>query len=128
MNTFHAINRAIVFYDGTCGLCQRSIRFLSWADKSHKLHFAPLNGETYQLYVGRHPADLSSVLFYANGNLASKSDVIIALGNVLGGIYLSSNLLKGIPRKWRDYCYDLIAKNRHHITCQLLIHDERFLK
>ena len=37
---------AIVFHDGTCGLCRRSITFLAARDRGGRLRFAPLQGET----------------------------------------------------------------------------------
>ncbi|MBM3989194.1 MAG: DUF393 domain-containing protein, partial [Planctomycetes bacterium] len=37
-----------VFYDGTCGLCQRSVRFVLSEDRSTEpLAFAPLGGECF---------------------------------------------------------------------------------
>ena len=120
-------NQFIVFYDGDCGLCQRSIAFLSWADKKHTFFFAPLNGETYKHYLGSTPADLSTLLFFSNGKVLKKSDAIINLGIQLGGIYQILNMLKIIPKKVRDQMYDVVANRRQHITCTILYKDERFL-
>ena len=120
-------NKCIVFYDGECGLCQRSISFLSWADKKHNLSFAPLNGETYQHNIGATPADLTTLLFFSNGNVFKKSDAIINIGNQLGGIYQIINVLKIIPKNVRNHMYDFVANRRQHITCSLLHKDERFL-
>lgn len=37
--------RPIVFFDGTCGLCHRTVRFLLDRDPVGRLHFAHLQGE-----------------------------------------------------------------------------------
>src|SRR4051812_45992589 len=114
----------IVFYDGDCGLCQRSIAFLYQADKEHKLRFAPLNGVTYQsLY--QQPARMDTVRVYSNGRTWEKSRAFIELGNHLGGFYRALALLKCIPAFIRDNVYDQIAKRRKKFSCLLLLKDER---
>ena len=37
--------RHVVFYDGVCGLCDRTVRFLLRRDRRDRLRFAPLQGE-----------------------------------------------------------------------------------
>lgn len=120
------LEKTIVFYDGDCGLCQRSIAFLYQADKKHKLLFAPLNGSTYQsLY--QEPARMDTVRVYSHGKTYEKSRAFIELGSLLGGFYRALFLLKIIPAFIRDFVYDEVAKRRKSFTCLWLPKDERFL-
>lgn len=43
--------RAIVLYDGHCGLCDRSVQWLLKHDRRGELLFAPLQGETARAYL-----------------------------------------------------------------------------
>lgn len=117
----------IVFYDGECGLCQRSISIINHWDKNKKLLFAPLNGETYkQLF--NETNDMSTVVFYVDGHLFMKSDAIIEIGRQLGGVKLSFLLLKLVPKFIRDFFYLLIARHRSKVSCIILVKDHRFLR
>lgn len=118
--------KTIVFYDGDCGLCQRSIAWLYQADKEHKLLFAPLNGETYKT-VYSVPANMDSVRVYSKGKTWEKSRAFLELGSLLGGYYRALILLKIVPAFIRDGVYDEIAKRRKKFTCLYLPKDERFL-
>lgn len=117
----------IVFYDGECGLCQRSIAIIFLWDKHKTLFFAPLNGETYQGHF-HEASDMTTVVFFDGGKLFTKSDAIIEIGRALGGWKKSLFFLKIIPRFIRDLVYGLIASHRKKVSCIILIQDERFLK
>ena len=45
----------IVLYDGVCGFCQGSVRWLIERDTAARLHYAPLQGETAAALRARHP-------------------------------------------------------------------------
>lgn len=123
-NFFMNENR-IIFYDGECGLCQRSIAFLAKADRDHKLKFAPLNGETY-FHSFQIPATLETVVYSRNQKIFKKSDAIIEALVDVG--YRWARLLKFIPKFLRDKVYDLVASQRKKISCPYLVRDERFQK
>jgi predicted DCC family thiol-disulfide oxidoreductase YuxK len=118
----------IVFYDGDCGLCQRSISFLARADKNRLLFFAPINGKTYlSLYYSRDHS-LSTLRFYNEGITYEKSEAILRLSKLLGSWYkMLSMLLFLFPRSLRDKAYVFVANNRNKIKCTLIIKDDRFL-
>ena len=117
----------IVFYDGDCGLCQRSISFLSKIDGKKALIFAPLNGETYKILF-KESSQLSTVVFYNKQRIFIKSEAIIEVLKVLGGIKILVVLLRIFPLKFRDWIYDLIADRRKNVSCVIFVKDERFLK
>ena len=65
MNTAQlAPSEPVVFYDGACGLCQRSVRFLLLADRRKCLGFASLQGRTAAMLLrDADRRDLDSVVF-----------------------------------------------------------------
>ena len=124
-HNFFMNEQRIIFYDGECGLCQRSIAFLARADLDHKLKFAPLNGETY-FHSFQVPAALDTVVYSRNQKIYFKSDAIIEALIDVG--YRWSICLKIIPRFLRNIVYDFIASQRKKVSCPYLKRDERFLK
>ncbi len=117
----------VVFFDGECGLCQRSVRALVYLDSKKELFFAPLNGETYRSVVGGM-SDLSTIVFFSHQRLYYKSDAVIEIGKRLGGFKFFFVLFRIIPRALRDIFYDIVARNRKKVSCIILPRDERFLK
>ena len=123
--------KTIVFYDGVCGLCQRSIAYLAMADaRKRVLLFAPLNGESYRRIYVEIPSPLTSLIVYSDKKSFEKSSAVLQLCSILGGwhYFLLINYL--IPRFVRDFFYDQIAKRRNKISCILIPNlktDERFL-
>ena len=117
----------IVFYDGDCGLCQRSVAFIVMLDLKKELFFAPLNGETYHQLI-QERSDMTTVVFYTAGKFYFKSDAIIEVGRRLGGWKKLAVFLKIIPRFIRDSIYDFIARHRKKVSCIILPRDQRFLK
>lgn len=51
----------LVFYDGDCGLCDRSVRWLLDHDRDGVFHFAPLGGETAGKALERFEPQLEGV-------------------------------------------------------------------
>ena len=57
--------RPVVLYDGTCGLCHRSVRWILRHERDHTLAFAPLQGATAAALRARFrqiPITLESVV------------------------------------------------------------------
>jgi len=117
----------IVFYDGNCGLCQRSIAFLYYADKTKKLLFAPLNGVTFRKYFKEDLAILNSVIVYSDDKVYEKSSAVFEICKILGGVYNFFLVFKIVPPFILDKIYEIIAARRSRISCILLAKDQRFL-
>lgn len=106
----------IVFYDGVCGLCARSVRFIRRRDKKRIFNFIPLQSEGALLHgvAGNLPApDPDTVIYKQDGRFYFRSEAAIRIMMKLGGLYRLSAIFLIIPQRIRDYFYDLIAKNRH---------------
>ncbi|HXZ10760.1 MAG TPA: DCC1-like thiol-disulfide oxidoreductase family protein [Candidatus Sulfotelmatobacter sp.] len=115
-----ARNPELLFYDGHCGLCHRSVKFVLKHDRSGKaFRFAPLQGETF---AARVPAERraglpdSIVVETAEGALLVRSAAFIHILRRLGGTWrILAAILAVIPRPLRDAAYDFIARIRYSI-------------
>jgi predicted DCC family thiol-disulfide oxidoreductase YuxK len=97
----------MLFYDGHCALCHRSVKFVLKHDRSAKLfRFAPLQGPTFEARV---PADKraglpdSVVVLAGDGALLTRSDAFLHVLRRLGGGWPAlAGVLSVIPRALRD--------------------------
>lgn len=122
----------IIYFDGVCGLCNRSVdRVIAW-DRNHIFHFAPLQGETAAARL--EPADiqnLGSLVVQVDGRTYRKSSAVVRILWQLGGFAgLLGTMLWLIPRPIRDLGYRLIATNRYRMfgkkeTCRMPSPEER---
>ena len=121
--------RQLVLYDGECGLCARSVRFLLDRDRAGRLRFAPLQGATAAPLLARHglSGELRSVVFLRDQGTAAetpfvRSDAVFEALKVTGSPWRHAALLRVVPRSLRDAVYDFVARHRHlwaaH-TCRL---------
>lgn len=104
----------VVFFDGVCTLCQRSVRYLLKHDKNKRLKFASLQSQYVKKILNAEQLkNLESLLFYNKKTLYKKSDAVLELCKVLGGGH--KLLLVGylLPKFLRDGLYSFIAKNRY---------------
>jgi predicted DCC family thiol-disulfide oxidoreductase YuxK len=109
-----------IFYDGHCGLCQRSVRLILAEDKTGTaFRFAPLQGETFASLVSakeRAALPLSLVVQTEQGVLLTRSAGVLHIMRRLGGVWrLLAGVLVLLPVPLRDRLYDGVARIRHHI-------------
>ena len=122
----------VLFFDGVCGLCSRTVDFAIRNDRSQTIRFAPLQGETAsQLLPPELLERLDTVVFRKDGRTYSRSAAIVRLLNEFGGVWkIAAWLLWLIPGPLRNLGYRLVAKFRYrvfgkHETCRLPTPDER---
>jgi predicted DCC family thiol-disulfide oxidoreductase YuxK len=109
-----------VFYDGSCGLCHRFVRFLLAEDRTGStFRFAPLQGETFQ---AAYPADVrksypdSIVVEDEEGRVLIRSRAALAALAHLGGLWRALAAVAWIvPAPLRDVVYDGVAVVRHRL-------------
>ena len=129
------INKAILFFDGECGLCSRTVRLLIRRDRHRHLFFAPLQGVTAQAILPlKYRKSVSTIVYHRSTatkpkNLLVRSDAVLqALLDIGGFSYFVAKILRLFPLRFRDWCYDYIANNRHRFfrnnTCRLPTREE----
>ncbi len=112
--------RLVLFFDGDCGFCQKSVRFLYEFDDKGLIEFAPLQGELAAKYGLSGYAEKAGgsmvVLREPDGEIFTKSDAVAELGKALGGVFrVLAFMLSRIPGKLRDGIYDGVARNRYRL-------------
>ncbi len=134
-----AVGPCVLLYDGSCGLCQRTVRWMLRHDADARLLFAPLHHPVAAQVFSRHaldPRQIDSVVLVLNFGgpeecVALRSDAILGcLGLLGGGWALLAGVARIVPRALRDLGYNGIARNRRRLfpsdqTCTLPTPAER---
>lgn len=122
----------VVLYDGECGLCQRSVRFLLARDR-RQLWYAPLQGETAAALRTRHPEipqTLESVVLVDAGRVHLRSKAFFHVARYLTRPWRWAYYLRWLPAVVLDLGYRFIARIRYRVwgkydSCQRPTADER---
>jgi predicted DCC family thiol-disulfide oxidoreductase YuxK len=117
------VSKAIFFYDGVCGLCNRGVQFILRHDAKGDFRFASLQSEFAQRALARHgvnAADLDTVYVVVDSegdeSLLAKSDAVLFVMREIGGIWRAGAAVLGwLPRLVRDWGYGLVARNRYRV-------------
>jgi len=105
----------IVFFDGVCVLCNRSVDFLFKKDHKKRLKFASLqsvNAMAILRQLQNQSIKEDTIIFYDEGRFLMKSTAVLKIAGYLGPPYSALAIFLIIPRPWRDWLYDIIARNR----------------
>lgn len=113
----------VLFFDESCGVCSSSVRWVARRDKQRLLSFAPLQGELgSRLGLSHHADPKGGTVVLRNQEteqLYFKSDAVIRLMGLLGGIWGGASVIRLIPRPIRDALYVAFARRRHWISKQV---------
>jgi predicted DCC family thiol-disulfide oxidoreductase YuxK len=121
----------VLLYDGTCGFCARSVRFVLAHDRRGALRFGPLQGDFARTLAAAHPElhEVESVVWCDDSGVRARGDAALAVLDYLGdGWRVLSRLGRLLPRRLRDALYDAIARRRFRLAaraCLLPTPDER---
>ncbi len=109
----------VLFYDGGCGLCHRTVRLVLAADRAERFRFAPLQGTTFRQLVpesSRAGLPDSIVLLTSQGQLLVRSGAVLHILRRLGGGWrVLAAVSSLVPRPVRDALYDFIARIRFRL-------------
>jgi len=108
---------ARLFYDGSCGLCHRAVRFVLAEDRpGDAFRVAPLGGEAFAREI---PAEAraglpdSLLVVRADGVRLVRSAAVLHLADRMGGLWRAFALaLRAVPAPLRDRGYDAVARVR----------------
>lgn len=110
---------AVLFYDGTCGLCHRAVRFVLAEDRQGSIRFAPLGSPTFLRLVPesvRPGLPDSLAVWSPGGEVRVRSEAVLYLASRLGGWWRGlAGLGRLVPRPARDALYDGIARIRKRL-------------
>lgn len=115
----------ILLFDGECGLCNSSVRWVLQNETRPIVHFASLQSPVAVELVGEERARRTETVMYVlpDNIVLERSSAIIALLKDMGWA-ISSLILRGIPRPLRDGIYRLVARNRFRfqgkVACEII--------
>lgn len=106
----------LIFYDGTCGLCDRAVQNLLKMDGAGKLHFVMLQEPTAKAFLSSKNIDveaMESFVYSRKGQLFQKSNAALEVFKDVSFWGKLTYPLMLIPKFIRDGIYNYIAKNRY---------------
>ncbi len=116
----------LIFYDGNCGLCDRTVAFLLTKDRENKFVFAPLDGITakeYKITDKIFPNEDTLILvedFQTKPLFYSLGKAALRICWLLGGYWSPIGLLSFLPPIFYDWAYRLVARNRNYFFKQAI--------
>ncbi|MFV0416517.1 MAG: thiol-disulfide oxidoreductase DCC family protein [Chthoniobacterales bacterium] len=110
-----------LIYDGECGFCSASIRFIWKRDATGKFTFAQLQspvGKELLAKHGVHDIRMDTVYLVTDEGVFSKSDAAIHVLAALPRWHWITLLMRCFPRVIRNRVYDFVARHRKQILNQ----------
>lgn len=109
--------KPLIIFDGLCNLCNWMVNFVLKRDQKNIFLFTPYQSKTGKQMMEAYRldmSDVSTVYLIENKRVHDKSTAILRIFNKLPFPWkLSYLLIIIVPKRVRDYIYDLIARNRY---------------
>jgi len=105
----------ILFFDGECALCNKSVLWILRHERQDELLFAPLNSSVAQRILHNTPQaghTDSIVLMEPDGTVLTASDAALRIVRFLSPWWRPLALLVLVPRILREPTYRFVARNR----------------
>ena len=103
----------IIFFDGLCPFCHFWVQYLLKKDHNNQFLFAPLQGKiAHELLPSVFLSVDTIVLLEDKKRIYIKSDAILRIINILGGVRKVLLVFRVVPTVVRNSLYDLLARNR----------------
>jgi len=123
----------IVFFDGVCNLCNRSIDFILKRDSKKYFRFVSLQSKVANDLLEMEGVDkqnLGTIILLKSGKTFYRSDAILEILRQLKAPWPLLYVFKIVPRFVRDGLYNLVSKNRYQWfgkrnTCRIPSSKER---
>ena len=110
-----ATSNPIIFFDGVCNLCNRSVQFVLKRDTEGRFRYASLQSTSGQQILNEYSLrqdHFNSFILFDNGKIYTRSDAALRVSSQLKG-WKWTAAFKIVPRFMRDAVYNLIARNRY---------------
>lgn len=115
--------RFILFYDDTCPMCSRWVRFVLKRDHLDQIYFSGLDSKFAETFLLKHSKE--SIIYSENGKIFTHSSAVARLAMRLGGLWnMIGRLILLFPLGLRDSMYNFVARNRKHGHSCMLIPDK----
>jgi predicted DCC family thiol-disulfide oxidoreductase YuxK len=110
------LHGAIVLFDGVCNLCTGVVQFIIKRDPGGYFRFCSMQSELGRQLMQQHGIDpnaMDTFVLLHNDRYFTKSDAALRIATKLTGAWSWLDLFLVVPRPLRNWCYDLIARNRY---------------
>jgi predicted DCC family thiol-disulfide oxidoreductase YuxK len=102
----------IIFFDGHCNLCNKSVQFLLRHDRREVLLFSPLQGNTSKKILSAAAQNSDTVVLWHNGREWLRSSAIIRTLMLLGFPWSLTAIFLPLPAPLRNLLYRFVARYR----------------
>lgn len=109
----------VLFYDGDCGFCNRSVQFVLDHERRPEMHFCALQSSTAKEFFREHgfpQPDLSTLYIWDGQKLSERSSGALKVAGYLKWPWSWLRAFAIVPRFIRDGVYNWIAKRRHRLA------------
>jgi len=108
----------MLVYDGSCGFCSLSVRFILRHERRHDLSFVTRNSELGKGLRRTHGLEaVESMLWIEGGQVFAESGAVMKAAGYLGGWWRRLAVLGSFcPSFILNGVYKLIAKNRRRLS------------
>jgi predicted DCC family thiol-disulfide oxidoreductase YuxK len=106
----------VILFDGTCDLCNWSAHFIIKRDAKGYFKFAAIQSEAGRKVLARYglpSKTVATIILIEGSEYFTKSDAAIRVAGRLPGLWRILKALAIIPRPIRNWCYDVVARNRN---------------
>jgi predicted DCC family thiol-disulfide oxidoreductase YuxK len=106
----------VILFDGTCEFCNWSAHFIIKRDAGGYFKFAAIQSEAGRKLLARKglsSEEVATILLIEGCEYFTKSDAAIRVASRLPGLWRVLKALAIIPRPIRNWCYDVVARNRY---------------
>ncbi|MCC6284057.1 MAG: DUF393 domain-containing protein [Phycisphaerales bacterium] len=109
----------LVLFDGACGMCTRSVRWIIRHDRRCMFKFASLRSRAARAAIEAAGADaalcenVTSLVVIDGARVLTESDAVIAVAARLGPPWSLARCGRVVPRPVRNAAYRCIARRRH---------------
>ncbi|NJM38641.1 MAG: DUF393 domain-containing protein [Akkermansiaceae bacterium] len=109
----------LLFFDGDCAFCSRTVQFVARFDHHARISFTPLQGKLaqengFQKHLFENGGSMVLVR-ESDGKIFTHSDSWIELCRALGGLWKIPGMIRFIPKILRDSVYRWVARNRYYL-------------
>jgi len=111
------VEDGLILFDGVCVLCSRWVDFVIKRDPAARFRFLPIQtprGRAIARRFAVSDTEPETNVVVKNGHAHFKFDTILAIVEELPG-WRWLTILRHLPRGFRDWLYDRIAKNRYAV-------------
>ncbi len=109
--------KKVILFDGVCNLCNSAINFVIKRDKKDHFRYASLQSEIGQKLIAErniNTSKIDSIILIEPGvAYYHKSTAALQIAKRLSGLYPLFSIFLVLPKFFRDWIYDIVAKNRY---------------